>query len=201
MNRCIQYIDVCLKAWKTFTRWLKGSCLSSTLTWRTLEATKRFHITPRSRLAQRMRDTSWPYPTLKTEVQVSYNTQLLTSVQSEITWHRLWGLAVCQAQLLSKKKYCNMSTWWISSTTGDSMQTHNGQRFSTLDQDRDNFGGECAKRFLGGFWYNNCHDTNPNGIYRWGPDATLYAIGVTWHSWRGHDYSLKGISMKIRPTN
>lgn len=80
------------------------------------------------------------------------------------------------------------------------MTAHSGHRFTTFDQDQDDFGGNCAKRFLGGFWYHDCHTTNPNGIYRWGPDATLYAIGVIWYHWRGHDYSLKGISMKIRPT-
>lgn len=33
----------------------------------------------------------------------------------------------------------------------------------------------------------------------WGADGTLFAVGVSWSSWKGHDYSLKSISMKIRP--
>jgi len=83
---------------------------------------------------------------------------------------------------------------------GDSLYTHNGQRFSTHDREQDNHASlHCAKKYLGGFWYNFCHLTNPNGIYLWGADATHLAIGVEWSSWKGHNYSLKSISMKIRP--
>uniref|UniRef100_A0A3Q3W6Y3 Fibrinogen C-terminal domain-containing protein n=1 Tax=Mola mola TaxID=94237 RepID=A0A3Q3W6Y3_MOLML len=65
--------------------------------------------------------------------------------------------------------------------------------------DQDIWSGNCARKFLGAFWYSNCHSTNPNGVYRWGSDGTLYAVGVSWYGWKGHDYSLKAISMKIRP--
>ncbi|XP_030610973.1 microfibril-associated glycoprotein 4-like [Archocentrus centrarchus] len=82
---------------------------------------------------------------------------------------------------------------------GDSLSGHNGQKFSTFDKDQDSSGLNCAKLYLGAFWYNNCHHANPNGVYRWGADGTLYAVGVSWYSWKGHDYSLKVISMKIRP--
>lgn len=72
-------------------------------------------------------------------------------------------------------------------------------KFTTLDKDQDTWSGNCARKFLGAFWYSNCHSTNPNGVYRWGSDGTLYAVGVSWYGWKGHDYSLKAISMKIRP--
>ncbi|XP_075884266.1 microfibril-associated glycoprotein 4-like [Nelusetta ayraudi] len=84
---------------------------------------------------------------------------------------------------------------------GDSMTPHNGHKFSTLDKDQDTWNDHCARKFLGAFWYNDCHTTNPNGIYRWGHDASLFAVGVSWYTWKGHDYSLKGISMKIRPVS
>ncbi|XP_041829170.1 microfibril-associated glycoprotein 4-like [Melanotaenia boesemani] len=82
---------------------------------------------------------------------------------------------------------------------GDSLTGHNEQKFTTLDKDQDIWENNCARSFLGGFWYGKCHSANPTGIYRWGQDGTLYAVGVSWSSWKGNDYSMKTISMKIRP--
>uniref|UniRef100_A0A671X117 Microfibril associated protein 4 n=1 Tax=Sparus aurata TaxID=8175 RepID=A0A671X117_SPAAU len=83
---------------------------------------------------------------------------------------------------------------------GDSLGYHSGQKFSTFDKDQDNKGdGNCARLRLGAFWYNGCFRANPNGVYRWGADGTVSAVGVEWSHWKGHDYSLKSISMKIRP--
>ncbi|KAK7933770.1 hypothetical protein WMY93_004666 [Mugilogobius chulae] len=82
---------------------------------------------------------------------------------------------------------------------GDGLARHNNMKFTTFDKDQDIWENNCAKSYLGGFWYDKCHSTNPNGIYRWGADATIYAIGVEWKLWKGHDYSLKSISFKIRP--
>ncbi|XP_045924652.1 microfibril-associated glycoprotein 4-like [Micropterus dolomieu] len=82
---------------------------------------------------------------------------------------------------------------------GDSLTYHNGQKFTTFDKDQDSSTRNCARSFLGAFWYNNCHQANPNGVYRWGADSTIYAVGVEWSHWKGHDYSLKTFSMKIRP--
>lgn len=89
---------------------------------------------------------------------------------------------------------------FINGGAGDSLTYHNGQKFSTFDKDQDPYSGNCAKKFLGAFWYNQCHFVNVNGVYRWGADDTLYAVGVEWYHWKGgHNYSLKAISMKIRP--
>ncbi|XP_051249624.1 microfibril-associated glycoprotein 4-like [Dicentrarchus labrax] len=82
---------------------------------------------------------------------------------------------------------------------GDSLSYHNGQKFSTFDKDQDSSDGNCAKLYLGAFWYNNCHHANPSGVYRWGADGTIFAVGVEWYHWKGYDYSMKSISMKIRP--
>uniref|UniRef100_A0A8C9XUG1 Microfibril associated protein 4 n=1 Tax=Sander lucioperca TaxID=283035 RepID=A0A8C9XUG1_SANLU len=82
---------------------------------------------------------------------------------------------------------------------GDSLSYHNGQKFSTFDKDQDTHSGNCARLYLGAFWYNNCHYANPNGVYRWGADSTIANVGVQWFTWKGHDYPLKTISMKIRP--
>ncbi|KAI5091235.1 microfibril-associated glycoprotein 4 [Silurus meridionalis] len=89
---------------------------------------------------------------------------------------------------------------FINGSAGDSLALHNGQKFSTFDKDQDsNANGNCAKSYLGAFWYNNCHQANPNGIYLWGRDGTLFAIGDVWYTWKTYDYGLKSIAMKIRP--
>ncbi|KAF1373415.1 hypothetical protein PFLUV_G00238630 [Perca fluviatilis] len=82
---------------------------------------------------------------------------------------------------------------------GDALSYQNGQKFSTFDKDQDSSPTNCARSYLGGFWYNDCHYTNPNGVYRWGFDSTLFAVGVEWRPWKGLNYSLKVISMKIHP--
>ncbi|XP_074547228.1 microfibril-associated glycoprotein 4-like [Halichoeres trimaculatus] len=83
---------------------------------------------------------------------------------------------------------------------GDSMAVHNGQKFTTFDKDQDAATNtNCAKLYSGAFWYNRCYSANPNGVYRWGADGTLKGVGVAWHDWKGINYSLKSISMKIRP--
>ncbi|XP_072289826.1 microfibril-associated glycoprotein 4-like [Eucyclogobius newberryi] len=82
---------------------------------------------------------------------------------------------------------------------GDCLTYHNNMNFSTFDKDQDLNSGSCSKSYIGGFWYKSCHHTNPNGVYRWGADATIYGIGVEWSTWRGYDYSLKSFSMKTRP--
>ncbi|KAK9530952.1 hypothetical protein VZT92_012424 [Zoarces viviparus] len=82
---------------------------------------------------------------------------------------------------------------------GDSLSYHNGQQFSTFDKDQEVSLLNCAKKYLGAFWYNNCYYANPNGVYRWGADDTVPYVGVEWHHWKGNNYSLKAISMKIRP--
>ncbi|KAL3968223.1 lipid phosphate phosphatase-related protein type 3/4 [Sarotherodon galilaeus] len=88
---------------------------------------------------------------------------------------------------------------FINGGAGDALSYHNRQKFSTFDKDQDSWPENCAKLYLGAFWYNNCHHANPNGVYRWGADGTIFAAGVEWYHWKGYNYSLKTISMKIRP--
>ncbi|XP_071773005.1 microfibril-associated glycoprotein 4-like [Centroberyx gerrardi] len=81
---------------------------------------------------------------------------------------------------------------------GNSMSEHNGKKFSTFDKDQDTHASHCAKTYLGGWWYGECHSVNPNGLYLWG--SSTYGIGINWVSWKGYEYSLKAIAMKIKPT-
>ncbi|XP_016386132.1 microfibril-associated glycoprotein 4-like [Sinocyclocheilus rhinocerous] len=86
----------------------------------------------------------------------------------------------------------------LVSGCSDSLSYHNGFKFSTFDKDQDVSENNCAKQYLGGFWYSACHNTNPNGVYLWGEDPTLYAIGNVWSTWKGYTVGMKSISMKIK---
>ncbi|XP_013885916.1 microfibril-associated glycoprotein 4 [Austrofundulus limnaeus] len=78
---------------------------------------------------------------------------------------------------------------------GDSLTSHSEQKFLTFDIPE----GNCARSYLGAFWYKACHYANPNGAYLWGRHTSFRAVGVEWFHWKGYEYSLKAISMKIRP--
>ncbi|XP_039996727.1 fibrinogen beta chain [Xiphias gladius] len=90
------------------------------------------------------------------------------------------------------------------------MTIHNGMMFSTYDRDNDNWNPgdpskQCSREDGGGWWYNRCHSANPNGRYYMGGAYTQNMAkhgtddGVVWMNWKGSWYSLKAISMKIRP--
>ncbi|XP_076033867.1 techylectin-5A-like [Oratosquilla oratoria] len=85
-----------------------------------------------------------------------------------------------------------------SGDAGDDMKSQNGQKFSTEENDNDSHTSNCAKTYKGGWWYGGCHATNPTGLYLKGKHDT-YAIGVNWKSFKGYHYSLKTLSLKIRP--
>ncbi|KAG7227728.1 hypothetical protein INR49_029493 [Caranx melampygus] len=86
---------------------------------------------------------------------------------------------------------------FVKGSAGDSLSTHNGQKFTTTDKDQDTHGSNCARLAYGAFWYTACFHANPNGIYTWGPSPR--AAGVQWNTFRGLEYSLKTMVMKIRP--
>ena len=85
---------------------------------------------------------------------------------------------------------------------------HNGQAFSTFDVDNeDNPGGHCADYYQCGWWYATRHHSNLNGIYYQGgyyrpTGASNHVDGVVWYHWKHHhQYSMKKVEMKIRPTS
>ncbi|KAL4675214.1 hypothetical protein H8957_008785 [Semnopithecus entellus] len=89
---------------------------------------------------------------------------------------------------------------------GTEYTSHNSMQFSTFDRDADQWEENCAEVYGGGWWYNNCQAANLNGIYYPGGsydprNNSPYEIenGVVWVSFRGADYSLRAVRMKIRP--
>ena len=65
----------------------------------------------------------------------------------------------------SSSKY-TLSVSGYSGTAGDYLAYHNGQRFSTRDQDNDAWSYNCASYIWnGGWWYRRCWTSNLNGLY------------------------------------
>ncbi|XP_035670239.1 angiopoietin-related protein 2-like [Branchiostoma floridae] len=89
-----------------------------------------------------------------------------------------------------------------SGTARDSMAHNNGHRFSTLDRDNDAWSiGHCSQRWgQGGWWFPGCSTSVLNGRYLGNcGNSCPWGQGVLWYNWRGYSYSLKSVSMKIRP--
>ncbi|KAM8718100.1 hypothetical protein ACLKA7_004758 [Drosophila subpalustris] len=83
-----------------------------------------------------------------------------------------------------------------SGRAGDSLSYHRGEKFSTFDNDNDNWlRGNCAVRGTGGWWYNACQFSQLTGSYKDNDDEK----GIHWHHFRGSFYSLKTAIMMIRP--
>ena len=83
-------------------------------------------------------------------------------------------------------------------TAGDSLNYQNGMQFSTKDADHDNKNNQnCAVSYHGAWWYNGCHQSNLNGFYYHGNHSS-YAHGINWYHWKGHYYSMKKTTMKIK---
>ena len=95
----------------------------------------------------------------------------------------------------SASKY-TLSVSGYSGTAGDSLAYHNGQKFSTRDQDNDPVSSNVAETWKGAWWYASSHVSNLNGIYR--GTSTHYGDGVHWGTWRTYTISLKFTEMKLR---
>ena len=88
------------------------------------------------------------------------------------------------------------------STAGNSLEIHDGEKFSTPDQDNDsNLSNNCALDFSAGWWYNNCHDSHLTGMWYAGGALPVpsFPDGIIWETWRGDMESLKTVVMAVRP--
>jgi hypothetical protein len=105
--------------------------------------------------------------------------------------------------------YANYKTFWIgdanekyklmvgnySGNAGDSLAPHNGEKFTTFDQDNDSNGGNCAVSYGGAaWWFNNCATSSLNGKYF--NVETMDHKGVYWYHWKINRLSMKTAEMK-----
>ena len=84
-----------------------------------------------------------------------------------------------------------------SGTAGDALEYHDGMEFSAVDRDNDKTSGDCVANYKGGWWYNSCFHTNPNGLYM--DSAQNDKKSANWWEWKRSSEALKQIEMKIRP--
>ena len=91
-----------------------------------------------------------------------------------------------------------MNVSGYSGNAGDKLYYHNGQMFTTYDQDHDSWGRNCAVTGRGGWWFKNCLNVNLNGEYLTG--GVKDVKGVTWvHAKPGGGwYSFKMAEMKMK---
>ncbi|XP_066548454.1 tenascin-R [Amia ocellicauda] len=82
-------------------------------------------------------------------------------------------------------------------TAGDSLSYHQGRPFSTKDKDNDIAVTNCALSYKGAWWYKNCHRANLNGKY----GESRHSQGINWYHWKGHEFSIPFVEMKMRPYN
>ncbi|XP_035663829.1 deleted in malignant brain tumors 1 protein-like [Branchiostoma floridae] len=123
--------------------------------------------------------------------------------------------AYCDMDTAGESRYAEYSTFRVSGesdgyrlrisgysgTAGNSMAL-NGYRFSTVDRDNDGSSSRhCSQGYgQGGWWFGACGSSALNGRYLGNCGSSCPAWqGVVWHNWRGGSYSLKSVSMKIRP--
>ena len=80
-----------------------------------------------------------------------------------------------------------MNTFYI----GESLCIQNGMKFTTKDQDNDEYSpSNCATNFHGAWWYENCHDSYLNENYL-GGSHTSFADGIEWQAFIILLYQLK----------
>ncbi|XP_024407521.3 tenascin-N [Desmodus rotundus] len=98
-------------------------------------------------------------------------------------------------QVASSQERYKLTVGKYRGTAGDALSYHNGWKFTTFDRDNDIALSNCALTHHGGWWYKNCHLANPNGRY----GETKHSEGVNWEPWKGHEFSIPYVELKIRP--
>ena len=81
----------------------------------------------------------------------------------------------------------------------DAMDYHNGQQFSTYDNDNDQLSGNCAYLHQGGWWYNACYHANLNGPHDIPPNPYVDQVHAKMMWYDGVYRDVSSSEMKIRP--
>jgi len=98
----------------------------------------------------------------------------------------------------ASKYKLSVSGYDSRSTGGDGISYHNGMKFTTFDVDNDRRRpGNCAYATKGGYWYNDCTNSNPTGLYLVG--GQMDWSGINWYPAKRNNYSFKFIKMTLVP--
>jgi hypothetical protein len=91
--------------------------------------------------------------------------------------------------------YITYFACYLYPVLGDSLDYHDGMKFSTHDQDNDESYNACAEKYHGAWWYDACHYSNLNGEYA--KSALVAGRYPTWGGWTNQE-ALKETRMMIR---
>ncbi|XP_061176302.1 ficolin-1-like [Saccostrea echinata] len=130
----------------------------------------------------------------------------------ELTKNKDQELRVELQRFNGEKAYAQYSTFYVgdegskyrltvsgySGTAGDSLDYHNGMKFSTKDQDNDSNSGNCAITWHGAWWNKSCHQSNLNGKYA--TSAVKNWKYPVWQHWK-YNEALQKTMMMIRHKN
>ena len=77
-----------------------------------------------------------------------------------------------------------------SSSLRDALKYHNGAAFSTVDEDQDDYTGNCAQKYGGGgWWFRKCYHANLNG--RIEDEGKVGASAARWFRQKVQEASMK----------
>ena len=121
----------------------------------------------------------------------AYDTELNVYMQSYENEGRSAGYSSFSVDDASSGYRLKVSGY--SGTAGDAMTIHDDLPFSTYDHDQDDSTDKnCAEVEKGAWWFADCGETNPNGVYN---------ESITWRPWKGEDYSFQVMAFSIRRLN
>ena len=97
--------------------------------------------------------------------------------------------------------YSGTSSFYPDDDRYDGFLYHNNSQFSTFDQDNAESGLNCAVHSSGGFWHRACYSVGLTANYCPPPTCNFdaYHRTLTWGEWGIYSYSLKTITMRIKP--
>ncbi|XP_062552867.1 fibrinogen-like protein 1 [Armigeres subalbatus] len=87
---------------------------------------------------------------------------VLKSFEEEHMWARYDGFKISD----EFDRYRLQLGRFAGGNVENKLNNHNAMKFSTPDNDNDVWDGNCAELYKSGWWFNECHTVNLNGMYR-----------------------------------
>jgi hypothetical protein len=91
----------------------------------------------------------------------------------------------------------NLTVGQYNGDAGDSLAYHNGMKFTTQDNDNDFWSSSnCAVQYQGAWWYNNCYNSNLNGVYI-NDGSSTDTKGQRWNKWKYNVMKFSEMKMRV----